>query len=233
MIILVVVVAVFAALVGIAQLTAKDSPTADDEPAAQPSTSATTKVPRRPDELAVVRRDSGDPMAMGDVNAPVVLVNWTDLRCPYCAVFHREVLPVIETEYIKTGKVRLEVNDVAFFGEQSEKAAVAALAAADQGKYFEFTKAVYAEAPQKGHPDLPRDRLLYFAKKAGVPDLARFGKDLDREDLLVKVQETTAAAQGMSVPSVPFFVVGTSALAGAQPVETFRAYLDDVIKNAR
>lgn len=227
-----VVAAVFAALVAVAQVTSdKSGPTAAPR-ASAPVSRASGTVAQRPGELAVVRRDRADPMAMGDVDAPVVLVQWTDLRCPYCAVFSRTVLPVIEKEYVGTGKVRLEVHDVAFFGEQSERAAVAARAAADQGRYFEFTKAVYAEAPEKGHPDLPRDRLVYFARKAGVPDLARFTADLDRPDLLAAVQRATIDAQGLGVPSVPFFVTGSQALAGAQPVDTFRAYLDDVIKQA-
>ncbi|HLQ79477.1 MAG TPA: thioredoxin domain-containing protein [Brachybacterium sp.] len=39
----------------------------------------------------MVRRDPDDPRAIGDVDAPVVLVRWTDLRCPSCASFHRDV----------------------------------------------------------------------------------------------------------------------------------------------
>ncbi|MFT4199161.1 DsbA family protein [Gordonia sp. (in: high G+C Gram-positive bacteria)] len=223
LVIVAAVIAVFVALVVVARTTGHRGPTEN---------SATTAVAKKPGELAVVRRDPTDPMGMGNPDAPVVLSQWTDLRCPYCAVFNREVLPKLIDEYVKPGKVRFEVTDVAFFGDQSEKAAIAARAAARQGKYFEFTKAVYAEAPEKGHPDLPRDRLVHFATKAGVPDLARFEKDLDDPALALTVRDATAAAQGLGVPSVPFFLVGTSALAGAQPVETFRAYLDEILNKA-
>ncbi|MFT3899352.1 MAG: thioredoxin domain-containing protein [Gordonia sp. (in: high G+C Gram-positive bacteria)] len=224
-IIAVVALAVFVALVAIARTTGNPD-RAHDKPA------ATGKVPNKPGEMPVVRRDGRDPMGMGDPAAPVVLVLWTDLRCPYCAVFNRKVLPIIEKEYIEPGKVRFESNDVAFFGEQSENAAVAARAAGNQGKYFAYTKAVYAEAPEKGHPDLPRDRLVYFAKKAGVPDIARFTRDLDDPALRDKVRQTTDTAQRLGVPSVPFFVAGNAVLSGAQPEDEFRTFLDAAIKNA-
>jgi len=229
-VIVAVVAAVFGALVVVASVTQRGG-----EPAAGPASStapSSAAAGPRPDELQMVRRDPKDPMAMGDIDAPVVLVLWTDLRCPFCAVFNREVLPQIEREYIQTGKVRLEVTDVAFFGEQSEKAGAAAAAAGRQGKYFEFIKAVYGAAPEKGHPDLPRERLVAFAKQAGVPDMARFEKDLDDEKLIVDVQAATAQAQQLTVSSVPFFVAGRSALAGAQPIETFRKYLDDAVQTA-
>jgi protein-disulfide isomerase len=228
-----VVVAVFAALVLVAQMTSRRAP----EGSTSAPTNATAQASAaplgpRPDELQMVRRDPKDPMAMGDINAPVVLVQWTDLRCPFCAVFNRELLPVIDKEYIQTGKVRLEVTDIAFFGAQSEKAGAAALAAAQQGKYFEFIKVVYAAAPEKGHPDLPREKLIDFARKAGVPDIARFERALDDDALVTSVQAATATAQQLTVSSVPFFVAGRSALAGAQPIETFRKYLDDAVKQA-
>jgi protein-disulfide isomerase len=183
-------------------------------------------------ELPVVRRDAGDPMALGSVDAPVVLVEWTDFRCPYCAVFSRETLPVVIKEYVETGKVRLEVNDVAFFGDQSVDAAVAARAAGEQGKFHEFMTTVYEAAPEKKHADLTRERLIALAKKAGVPDVARFSADLDRKDLRNAVQSSTTAAQQLGVTSVPFFVAGETALPGAQPSEVFRQFLDDAVAKA-
>lgn len=189
-------------------------------PAAAPAQS------ERADELDFVRRDAGDPMAIGDVDAPVVLTQWTDLRCPYCALFARKTLPTLIQEYVDTGKVRIEFHDVAFFGEHSEDAAVAARAAAAQGKFMEFVTAVYAAAPERGHPDLPRETLIAFAEKAGVPDMARFTADLDDPAIRDAAQASTRAAQQIGVNSVPFFVAGDTALAGSQPIEVFRDLLD-------
>lgn len=219
-------VAVFLVLVVVAQLL-RDSPTSDD---AAPSASAQADGPV---ELSIVRRDANDPMAVGRVDAPVVLVLWTDMRCPFCAVFNRETLPKLMDEYVDPGKVRLEVHDVVFFGKQSENAAVAARAAAAQGKFFEYLKAVYAVAPEGKHPSLPARKLVGFAEQVDVPDIARFKTDLDDEALHGQTQQSTAAAQGLGVTSVPFFVAGQTSLAGAQPIDVFREFLDDALAEAQ
>lgn len=180
----------------------------------------------------LVERDPDDPMAMGDVDAPVVLIQWTDLRCPFCAAYHRDTLPTIIEEYVDEGMVRLEFHDVAYFGEQSEDASVAARAAAKQGKYVEYLDAVYAAAPETGHPDLPRETLIGFAETAGVPDMESFTADLDDPEIRSRVQEDTASAQSIGVSAVPFFLAGDTALSGAQPLDVFREYLDQAVDRA-
>ncbi len=183
-------------------------------------------------DSVVVTRDADDPLAIGRVDAPVVLTEWTDLRCPFCAAFARDTLPALLAEYIDTGLVRLEIHDVSFFGDQSEDAAVAARAAGEQGLAIDYLEAVYQAAPASGHPDLPREALMAFAKQVGVPDLAQFEADLDSAELRGAVQTSTASAQSLGVNSVPFFVVGDQALAGAQPVDVFRQYLDQALSAA-
>jgi protein-disulfide isomerase len=222
-------VVVFLALVAIAQLV----PGSDRPSATAVGTGTVDEIPTDPPEPAVVRRQAGDPMATGPVDAPVVLVQWTDMRCPYCAVFNRETLPKILAEYVATGKVRVELRDVAFFGRQSENAAVAARAAGVQGRFFEYIEAVYGVAPSGGHPDLPRAKLVAFAKKARVPDLERFAADLDSNTLRELTKQSTTDAQRLGVNSVPFFVAGDQALSGAQPIEVFRRFLDEALARKR
>ncbi len=187
----------------------------------------------QPDAQSIERRDPADTMAIGDVDAPVVMSEWIDFRCPFCAVYSRDTLPVLIEEYVNTGKVRIELHDVAFFGEQSTRAAVAARAAGEQGKYVEFVQAIYEAAPESGHPELPADELLGFAKQVGVPDLAKFEADMTRSDLQDAVAQSTAQAQQLGVTGVPFFAVDGQALSGAQPVETFRALLDEAVDAAK
>jgi protein-disulfide isomerase len=181
----------------------------------------------------IATRDPDDPLAIGDVDAPVVLVEWADFRCPYCALVTNQTLPTIFEEYVDTGLVRYEFRDVAFFGDESIDAAVAARAAGEQGRFPEYLEALFAAAPEKGHPDMPREKLIDFATSAGVPDLARFEQDLDRADLRDAVLASTDAAQKLGVTSVPFFVAGDQAIAGAQPIENFRALLDEQLGAAR
>lgn len=65
-----------------------------------------------------------------------------------------------------------------------------------------------------------------------IPDIGRFRSDLDRDDLRGAVDEQTAVAGSIGINTVPFFLVGDLAIAGAQPVEVFRDVLDDAIAAA-
>lgn len=221
------VLVVFLGIVLIAELTS------GEKPAAAPASNTETSDADEPDSLGLARRVDGDPMAVGAVDAPVVLIEWTDMRCPFCAAFSRDTLPVLMKEYVDTGKVRIEMHDVVLFGEQSETAAVAARAAAEQDRFFEYMSAVYAAAPERGHPDLPRETLIAFARQAGVPDLARFTADLDDPALRTAVRESTTSAQRLGVNSVPFFVAGDTPFSGAQPIDVFRSVLDDAVAAAK
>ncbi len=198
----------------------------DSNPVSNDNTAAAG--PRSESE-PMARRDPNDTMALGSIDAPVVLTEWTDFRCPYCALFSRDVLPIIIQEYVEPGLVRIEINDVSFFGEQSEAAAIAARAAGEQGKYFEFMMALYEAAPEGGHPDMPRDKLIAFAVEAGVPDIDRFTADLDRPDLLAAVRASTFRAQNGGITSVPFFVAGSTGVSGAQPIDVFRGFIEDAL----
>lgn len=193
------------------------------------SPAATAEEKQKPQ---IERRDPGDPAAIGSVDAPVVLTEWTDLRCPFCAQFGRETFPAIVQDYVDAGKVRVEFRDVAFFGEQSEQASVAAHAAGRQGLFAAYLDTVFRAAPESGHPDLPREKLLDFARTAQVPDLARFEADLDDPSLLQAVQQETVAAQRLGVTSVPFFVADGTAISGAQPADHFRSFLDSALAGA-
>lgn len=186
-----------------------------------------------PQQASLERRIDGDPMAIGEIDAPIVMTEWVDLRCPYCAVFTRDTLPDILKEYVDSGQVRIEVQDVAFFGEESLRASAAARAAAEQGRYFEFIDAIYDAAPESGHADLTPEDLLGHARTAGMPDMKLFEKDMGRDDLRAAADQATSAASQLGVSGVPFFVVNGQGISGAQPIDTFRDFLDQAIADAK
>jgi protein-disulfide isomerase len=181
---------------------------------------------------SLAERRDGDPLALGPVDAPVVMIEWSDYRCPFCAVFANDSLHEIREEYVDTGQVRFEFRDLAIFGDQSIDAAVAARAAGEQGRYFEFAEALFAAAPEKGHPDLPEEALVGFAEAASVPDLERFDRDMGDPRLRALVEADTARAQQLGATGTPFFLVGGTPLSGAQPIDVFRRVIEAELSEA-
>src|SRR5699024_10549139 len=70
-------------------------------------------------DLDMSRRDEADPLAMGAVDAPVVMVEYADFRCPFCGVFARDVQPELISRYVDEGILRIEWRDLPIFGDQS------------------------------------------------------------------------------------------------------------------
>lgn len=182
--------------------------------------------------LDMSRRVSGDPTALGDVDAPVVMIEYSDYRCPFCALFARDTLPKLVDKYVESGKLRIEWRDFPVFGDQSMKAAVAGRAAAQQEKFWDFNREVFAVAPERGHPDLPPERLIELAKKAGVPDIEQFRANMKSDKLKQKVIADAQEATSLGATGTPTFLINGRPLVGAQPLSNFERAIEDALAAA-
>jgi protein-disulfide isomerase len=81
--------------------------------------------------------------ALGSPHAPVTLVEYADLRCPYCAEWARQALPAVVSEYVRTGRVRIVFRGLAFLGADSELALRMVLAAGAQNKQWNLIDELY------------------------------------------------------------------------------------------
>src|SRR5690625_8033412 len=101
-------------------------------------------------ELATfAHRDADDPLAIGDVDAPVVMIVYSDFRCPYCGEWSRTTLPALTDKYVDSGEMRVEWRDMPVLGDPSVEAALAARAAANQGQFREVADALYDDEGQR------------------------------------------------------------------------------------
>ncbi|BAX99766.1 hypothetical protein MSTE_04472 [Mycobacteroides stephanolepidis] len=175
---------------------------------------------------SLARLHTNDPMALGPIDAPVVLVIYSDYRCPFCAKFSRDTEPQLVERYVNTGKLRIEWRDLPIFGTQSVQAAKAGRAAAEQGRFWEFNRAVYRHAPDRGHAELTDEVLLERAREAGVPDLARFQAAVAGDRLLPAVEQDIQEAVAIGAASTPVFVINDQPVVGAQPFDVFVSVIE-------
>ncbi|CAM5551784.1 DsbA family protein [Streptomyces narbonensis] len=183
-----------------------------------------------PELEAYARRDASDKLALGRADAPVVLIEYADFKCGYCGKFARDTEPVLMKKYVDKGVLRIEWRNFPIFGEESEAVARASWAAGQQGRFWEFHKAAYAEgAKEKG---FGKDRLAALAKEAGVPDAARFAKDAEGTAAREAVRKDQEQGYALGATSTPSFLVNGRPIAGAQPLETFTEAIDAAAKSA-
>jgi protein-disulfide isomerase len=100
-------------------------------------------VDRPADAAALFRGIPQNGIALGSPDAPVTLVEFADLQCPYCAVYARDVLPSVIERYVRPGRLRLELHLRAFLEEDSRRGAVLAAAAARQNRLWPFVDGFY------------------------------------------------------------------------------------------
>jgi len=82
-------------------------------------------------------------LTLGNPKAPVTMVEYIDLQCPFCQQFETQVMPNIITNYVRTGKVKVEARIVDFIGSDSSRGRNAMIAAATQSKAFNFAEILY------------------------------------------------------------------------------------------
>ena len=172
-----------------------------------------------------IHRDPADGQAKGKVDAPVVMVIYSDFACPFCTQFAQNVEPELN-KLVEEGTLRIEWRDLAQISETSPLAAQAGRAAAKQGKFWEFHDAVYAAADPQGHPEYTEDSLVAFAKKAGVADIDRFRTDMNAAETVSAVTEAKEHAHSIGITGTPFMIVGETFISGYQDAEYMKAVIN-------
>jgi protein-disulfide isomerase len=184
--------------------------------------------------------------AMGDPNAPVKIVEYSDFQCPYCRNFWKETEAKIVEEYVKTGKVYFVYRSMGNFvsrnssGTESQDAAHAAYCAGDENKYWEYHDILFTNWNGENQGAFSRKRLDAFAQKLGL-DSAAFKACMDSGKYMDIVQQdgvdgerdiTTAPnydGQGFGTPS---FIVNGKLIGGAQPFSVFQQEIEAALATA-
>nr|WTB32266.1 thioredoxin domain-containing protein [Streptomyces sp. NBC_00830] len=183
-------------------------------------------------ELAkLARRDPGDKLAQGRADAPVVLVEYADFKCGYCGKFARDTESALAKKYVGNGTLRIEWRNFPIFGAESEAAARAAWAAGEQGRFWQFHAAAYAEGVKER--GFGKARLKALAQQAGVADLDRFARDADSSTASAAVSKDQEQGYAIGATSTPSFLINGLPIAGAQPMEVFTQVIDAAADRAR
>ncbi|MBM7796178.1 thioredoxin domain-containing protein [Pseudoglutamicibacter cumminsii] len=175
-------------------------------------------------------RNPDDTLAVGEPNAPVQMIMYSDFQCGFCALWTTNTLPVLMEKYVEPGDLRIEFREANVFGEESVKAAQAAAAAGEQGKFLEFQKALYPGGkPMKSFPE---DKMVEIAEELGL-DAEKFKADMGSQKIADLVAQHQHKAAELGVTSTPMFIVGTQPVSGAQPTEQFELIVEQQLDQER
>jgi protein-disulfide isomerase len=174
-----------------------------------------------------------DGIALGSAAAPVTLVEFADVQCPYCAMWARDTLPTIVDEYVRAGHVRVVFRGLSFVGPDSETALRAALAAGEQDRLWDVLHGLFLHQGAENAGWVTDDLLQSFAG-AGV-DTKQMLDGTRSPWVERQLEEARTAANAAQVPGTPFFQVGPTGgtlrrlEAGTLAPDTFRRAFDDLL----
>jgi protein-disulfide isomerase len=144
-------------------------------------------------------------MVLGDLKAPVELIEFGDLQCPVCAGYAKEILPPIIENQVKNGEARIDFRNLVIIGEESIPAGAAALAAGEQSRGWNYLELFYRNQGAERSGYVTDEFMEAVAKAAGVKNLAKWNQD--RKQLTGEVEKTTAEAGKLGYSGTPSFAV--------------------------
>ena len=141
-------------------------------------------------------------IALGSPDAPVTMVEFADLQCPFCREYHENVFPELLKRYVRTGKLRLELRLLRFLGPDSDRLARVAAAAAAQNRMWQFVGLAYDRQGAENSGYATDDFINKLAADAGM-DRADAGTAAER-----LIREGENAARKARIQSTPSFLIG-------------------------
>jgi len=170
--------------------------------------------------LAALPQVSSGDFILGDQNALVTIITYSDFQCPFCAKFFKETELTLREKYIKTGKVKFIYRDFAFLGPESVWAAEAARCAGEQGKFWQYHDYLYGNQRGENQGAFSKDNLKSFAAALGL-NKDKFSMCLDSGKYTNVIKKETKAGGEAGVQGTPASFINGTLYSGALPTATF------------
>jgi len=192
-----------------------------------------SKTDRRELRVPVTPLSLDGAIVMGDRRAEAVVLEFSDFECPFCAKFGTEIFPLIEKEYLSTGKVMFVFRQLPLqIHRNAEGAARAAICAGEQAKFKPLHDLMF-----QNYKTLDAVSIEQFAFDLGIePDTYR---DCLQSRAPEKVSKDVAIARSLGVTGTPAFFFGRvdlsgrfiakRAVTGARPLREFETAINEIL----
>jgi protein-disulfide isomerase len=171
--------------------------------------------------VGIVQVSADDDPALGPEDAPVLIVEFSDFQCSFCARFAEETLGQILDTY--GDRVRFVYRDfpITEMHDYAQKAAEATQCANDQGKYWEYSDLLF-----KNQQALDVDSLKKYAEDLGL-NTGAFNECLDSGQYTSEVQKDREEGESYGITGTPTFFINGRMLRGAKPFSAFQAIIEE------
>ena len=144
---------------------------------------------------------------LGDPKAKVTVIEYADLQCPVCQVFSVQTAPDLISQVVRKDAAKYDLRQYTIIGPDSTEAAKAALAAGEQGRYWNFVELFYRNQGTENSGYVTDDFLTNVATGAGVPDLDKWNQDRQSPKWDAALSKVQGETQSLGINSTPTVVV--------------------------
>ncbi len=185
------------------------------QPSAAPSAGNTAPAER-------IQVDVGDAPTLGDDDAPVTLIEFSDFQCPFCGRHFSQTHTQIKQQYIDTGKVRFVYKHFPLdsIHPQATPAALASECAKEQGKFWEYHDLIFQNQDSLGDANYKQ-----WAAQLNL-DSKRFNDCYGSQKYLSKVRSDLQQGEVAGIRGTPGFLLNGQLISGAQPFSVFQQAID-------
>ena len=177
--------------------------------------------------------DNASPI-LGDINAPLTLVEFGDYQCTFCKKFFHETEELILINYVETGKVKMLFKDFIVVNEDSVNAASAAHCANDQKMFWQYHSTLYNNWDGEGTGWASSEQLHQFASTLGL-DMNEFSECMSQSKWKDLVLSSHADGRALGVDATPtFFIIDENnevlKIVGSQRYDVFQEVFDSLLE---
>lgn len=177
-----------------------------------------------------------DDRVRGDQQAPVTLLEYSDFTCGFCEKFFQETWPLLNSEYIQTGKLRLIYRDFprAVSGP-SVDTAMAARCAGEQGQYWSMHDRLFSSSRK-----FSSDQLQQQAEDLRL-NVRQFSECVQEERYIESIYRDRMEGGSIGVRGTPHFILYLThnpeagpllVIPGALPFDTFQEHIEKLLQQA-
>lgn len=175
----------------------------------------------------VINRFSGEGTTMGDSNAPIKMVEYSDYTCAFCGLYWRNILPLIKEKYIDTGLIFYEFRDYPVVG--GRKPSLAANCANEQNSFWQYHNFLFYRYDQ--------DKRYWqnneiYGMYADILDLDFEGliRCIEDERYSDRISISTREANIEGARGAPFFLINDRPVSGAVPIAIFEEIIEEELE---
>lgn len=166
-------------------------------------------------------------MTLGRPDAPVTIVQYASMTCPYCRKFHAESFPTLKREYIDTGKVRYILRAEFPIGKQSGMATIA-LRCAAPAKYFQLYEKLMAQQATWVSQEVRPQPILAVAKQVGLTE-AQYDACRADQNLIKQLAAIKDRGRTLGVIGTPNFFIDGKLVKNVVGIKELREMIDPLL----